>query len=82
MLCVKYVGCFVSLFYLTVLASRYSANLVDAKNFGIRKGWISGIGMGAIYLVMFGSYGLAFWYGSELVRTGEGYTAGSMITVR
>lgn len=61
---------------------RYATNLVDAKNFGIRKGWISGIGMGAIYLVMFGSYGLAFWYGSELVRTGEGYTAGSMITVR
>ena len=59
---------------------RYSKNLVDAKNFGIRKGMIVGGGMGLLFLVIFGSYALGFWYGGKLVRE-EDYTAGRMLIV-
>ena len=46
----------------------------------MRKGIASGVGMGAVFFVMFGSYALAFWYGSMLVRT-DNYSAGSMMIV-
>lgn len=47
---------------------------------GIRKGFINGIGFGATVFIMYGSYALAFWYGSSLVRAEE-YSAGQLITV-
>ena len=31
---------------------------------------MNGIGLGAVMLIMFGSYGLALWYGSVLVIDG------------
>ena len=59
---------------------RYDANLEDAKAFGIRKGLANGLGLGFIYVVFFGAYALAFWYGSKLVRDDE-YTVGDMLIV-
>ena len=59
---------------------RYDANLKDAKSFGIRKGIANGLGIGFIYIVFFGAYALAFWYGSKLVREDD-YTAGKMLIV-
>jgi ATP-binding cassette, subfamily B (MDR/TAP), member 1 len=47
---------------------------------GVRKGFINGLGFGATIFVLYGSYALAFWYGSSLVRAEE-YTAGQLITV-
>jgi len=38
---------------------------------GVRKGLVSGVGMGTVFLIMFCTYGLAFWYGSTLVFGGE-----------
>ena len=57
-----------------------------AKNFGVKKSMIGGLGTGIIYGVLFCTYGLAFWYGSRLVResleeNNDDYTAGTMITV-
>lgn len=59
---------------------RYNGNLDEAKNFGIRKAMVSGLGMGMVFFIMFSVYALAFWYGTKLVREDE-YTAGKMIIV-
>jgi len=59
---------------------RYYDNLNDAREVGMKKGYANGLGLGAVFLVMFGSYALAFWYGSTLVRE-EGYTPGNMMIV-
>ncbi len=53
---------------------------MDARDFGLKKGLVNGVTTGLIFLVMFGTYGLAFWYGSKLIVE-EGYTAGNMLTV-
>ncbi|KAJ7379512.1 ABC transporter B member 11 [Desmophyllum pertusum] len=50
---------------------RYSSHLGDARDFGIKKGFMSGLGMGFLQVVMFGSYALAFWYGAKLIIDGE-----------
>jgi len=60
---------------------RYNENLKEAKLLGIRKGLLNGVSMGLIFLIMFSSYGLAFWYGSKLVFDGE-ITPGTIMTVR
>jgi len=60
---------------------RYADNLKEARNVGIKKGFINGIGFGCVMLVLYGTYALAFWYGSGLVRSRE-YDPGTLITVR
>jgi len=61
---------------------RYTENLHAAKAFGIRKGMVSGLGLGLTFFVIFGSYALAFWYGGKLVREEpENYTIGVMLIV-
>ncbi|XP_059173798.1 ATP-dependent translocase ABCB1-like isoform X1 [Physella acuta] len=62
-------------------AKRYTVNLKDAHEFGIKKGLTIGISMGFIWLVIFGCYALGFWYGGKLVREDEHYTVGKMIVV-
>nr|CAB3219616.1 multidrug resistance protein 1A-like [Phallusia mammillata] len=49
---------------------RYSKNLEQARSVGIRKGFFAGFSLGSLMLVMFSTYGLAFWYGSTLVIGG------------
>jgi len=67
-------------FHCIVVHCRYGKNLVQAKEYGIKKGIISGAGMGFLFLVFFSTYALAFWYGGKLVRE-EGYTVGRMLIV-
>ncbi|XP_068702225.1 ATP-dependent translocase ABCB1-like [Montipora foliosa] len=50
---------------------RYASHLGEAKDFGIKKGLTSGLGMAFFQLIMFGSYALAFWYGAKLIIDGE-----------
>ena len=47
--------------YLCFPSARYSSHLGDAQTYGIKKGVMSGLGMGFFQLIMFGSYALAFW---------------------
>ena len=42
--------------------------MIEARDFGVKKGVINGSVMGFVYLVMFACYALAFWYGAKLVR--------------
>uniref|UniRef100_A0A674BHM2 ATP-binding cassette sub-family B member 5 n=1 Tax=Salmo trutta TaxID=8032 RepID=A0A674BHM2_SALTR len=45
---------------------RYENNLEDAKNFGIKKAITTNVSMGFTQFVIFGTYALAFWYGTKL----------------
>ncbi|XP_060052095.1 ATP-binding cassette sub-family B member 5 [Erinaceus europaeus] len=61
---------------------RYTQNLKDAKNVGIKKAVVSKLSLGAVYFFMNGTYGLAFWYGTSLILSGEpGYTIGTVLAV-
>ncbi|KYQ88935.1 ABC transporter B family protein [Tieghemostelium lacteum] len=46
---------------------KYTQNLGDALAVGIKKGVMNGVGIGLVFLVLFGTYSLAFWYGSKLI---------------
>ena len=60
--------------------SRYSVNLLEARDFGIKKGFVNGGSMGLIFFIMFASYALAFWYGTQLFLN-EGYSPGDILVV-
>lgn len=45
-----------------------------------QQGLASGIGIGIVVMIVFGTYGLAVWYGSRLI-IGEGYNGGQVINV-
>ncbi|XP_051009908.1 ATP-binding cassette sub-family B member 5 [Acomys russatus] len=61
---------------------RYTQNLKDAKDAGIKKAVASKLSLGAVYFFMNGAYGLAFWYGTSLIFSGEpGYTVGTILAV-
>eukprot|EP00727_Mastigamoeba_balamuthi_P008219 m51a1_g4018 putative multidrug resistance protein 1 (1740) ;mRNA; f:569158-581375 len=45
---------------------RYDAELVKTRRMGYTKGFAMGGALGFVSLIMFGTYGLAFWYGSKL----------------
>ncbi|XP_060570521.1 ATP-dependent translocase ABCB1-like isoform X2 [Ruditapes philippinarum] len=59
---------------------RYEEKLEYCKNLGIKKSYITGTGQGFPMLVMFSAYALAFWYGTEQVKSGD-MTGGTVITV-
>ena len=61
------------------LLHRYSKNLQSARKMGIYKGFINGASLGSMFLIMFSTYGLAFWYGSTLIFD-EIITVGNMLT--
>ena len=55
-------------------------NLLEARDFGIKKGFVNGGSMGLIFFIMFASYALAFWYGTQLFLN-EGYSPGDILVV-
>uniref|UniRef100_A0A4W4FZ71 ABC-type xenobiotic transporter n=1 Tax=Electrophorus electricus TaxID=8005 RepID=A0A4W4FZ71_ELEEL len=44
----------------------YETNLVDAKNFGVKKAITTNVSLGLTQFFLFGTYALAFWYGTKL----------------
>uniref|UniRef100_A0A8C4XA74 Bile salt export pump-like n=1 Tax=Erpetoichthys calabaricus TaxID=27687 RepID=A0A8C4XA74_ERPCA len=60
---------------------RYDQNLVEAQNWGIRKGAIMGLFQGYLWCIIFLCYALAFWYGSKLVIEDRELSAGGLIQV-
>ncbi|XP_038049407.1 ATP-dependent translocase ABCB1-like isoform X2 [Patiria miniata] len=50
---------------------RYSYRLTEAKSQGIKRNVAQAAGIGVVYMVMFGAYGLAFWYGTKLFLDNE-----------
>ncbi|XP_035825122.1 ATP-dependent translocase ABCB1 [Aplysia californica] len=61
-------------------AQRYLKNLTEAKDFGVKKSLVSGVGLGLAWCIMFCNWALGFWYGGMLVRHGD-YEVKDMMTV-
>ncbi|KAM6934651.1 bile salt export pump [Xenentodon cancila] len=62
-------------------AERYDRNLVEAQNWGVKKGSIIGVFQGYLWCIIFLCYALAFWYGSKLVIDTKELSPGSLIQV-
>lgn len=58
----------------------YKKFIKKAYRTDILEGLTNGFGMGSVLCIMFCSYGLAFWYGGQLI-VDKGYTGGKIITV-
>uniref|UniRef100_A0A8D0GR74 ATP-binding cassette sub-family B member 5 n=1 Tax=Sphenodon punctatus TaxID=8508 RepID=A0A8D0GR74_SPHPU len=62
--------------------NRYTSNLGEAKNVGIKKAVVSKLSLGLVYLFINACNGLAFWYGSTLILGGnDGYTIGTVLVI-
>ncbi|XP_044495138.1 ABC transporter B family member 9-like [Mangifera indica] len=59
---------------------KYNSKLEDAYATTAHQGLASGIGLGLLMLIIFGTYGLAVWYGSKLIIE-KGYSGGTVITI-
>ncbi|XP_071330134.1 bile salt export pump isoform X2 [Trachinotus anak] len=60
---------------------RYDKNLVEAQNWGVKKGAIIGMFQGYLWCIIFLFYALTFWYGSKLVIDTKELTPGSLVQV-
>uniref|UniRef100_A0A8C3PBY5 ABC-type xenobiotic transporter n=1 Tax=Chrysemys picta bellii TaxID=8478 RepID=A0A8C3PBY5_CHRPI len=62
--------------------NRYTSNLGEAKNLGIKKAIASKLSVGFLYLIINGCYGLGFWYGTTLILDeNTGYSVGTVLAV-
>lgn len=59
---------------------KYNSKLQVAYAAAAHQGLASGIGLGSLTLIVFGTYGLAVWYGSKLIIE-KGYNGGMVINV-
>ncbi|KAL0542708.1 hypothetical protein IC582_017782 [Cucumis melo] len=59
---------------------KYNEKLKIAYKSTVQQGLASGLGLGLILLIVFGTYGLAVWYGSKLIIQ-KGYNGGQVINV-
>ncbi|RXN18488.1 multidrug resistance 1-like protein [Labeo rohita] len=61
---------------------KYEKNLVEAKNFGVKKAITTNVSMGLTQFIIFATYALAFWYGTKLsVDEPQNYSIGKVLTV-
>ncbi|CAG2103942.1 unnamed protein product [Medioppia subpectinata] len=65
---------------------RYDKNLEPAKKSGVRRTLFTGLGLGMMWLCIYCSYGLAFWYGVKLIvrsveENNHKYEASTMLIV-
>lgn len=50
---------------------RYEEGLEESKIAGKKRGAVSSFGMGLMWLIIYASYALAFWYGTKLILQGR-----------
>ncbi|GAV06617.1 hypothetical protein RvY_16576 [Ramazzottius varieornatus] len=50
---------------------RYDRELEASEKLGIKKAFVMGTGMGLVFMILYATYALAFWYGSTLLLKGE-----------
>lgn len=60
---------------------RYDANLETARSVGVKKSITTDISLGVSQFLIFGSYALAFWYGTKLTADEENYDIGHVLIV-
>ncbi|XP_014458531.1 ATP-dependent translocase ABCB1 isoform X1 [Alligator mississippiensis] len=62
--------------------ARYDANLENARSVGVKKSITTNTSLGLSQFLIFGSYALAFWYGTKLtVEERENYDIGRVLIV-
>jgi ATP-binding cassette subfamily B (MDR/TAP) protein 1 len=68
--------------------SKYNKMVEQAMQVGFVKGRLAGTVIGVVFMIMFFSYGLSFWYGAKLIADGatnptknKPYQGGDIITV-
>lgn len=62
-------------------AFRYDANLEMARSVGVKKSITTNTSLGVSQFLIFGSYALAFWYGTKLTAEEENYDIGRVLIV-
>uniref|UniRef100_A0AAY5K3J9 ATP-binding cassette, sub-family B (MDR/TAP), member 11a n=1 Tax=Esox lucius TaxID=8010 RepID=A0AAY5K3J9_ESOLU len=62
-------------------AERYDKNLIEAQNWGVKKGTVIGVFQGFLWCIIFLCYALAFWYGSKLVIETNELSPGTLVQV-
>ncbi|XP_061995041.1 ABC transporter B family member 21-like isoform X2 [Rosa rugosa] len=60
--------------------SNYNNSLNKAYKSGVQEGWTSGLGSGALRLIVFCTYALAVWFGGIMILE-KGYKGGDVMTV-
>ncbi|NXG72368.1 MDR1 protein, partial [Baryphthengus martii] len=61
--------------------AKYDANLEMARSVGVKKSITTNISLGVSQFLIFGSYALAFWYGTKLTAEEENYDIGRVLIV-
>ncbi|NXM26526.1 MDR1 protein, partial [Oxyruncus cristatus] len=61
--------------------AKYNANLETAKRVGVKKSITTNTSLGVSQFLIFGSYALAFWYGTKLTAEDEHYDIGRVLIV-
>ncbi|XP_008944124.1 PREDICTED: multidrug resistance protein 1-like [Merops nubicus] len=61
--------------------SKYDANLEMARSVGVKKAITTNISLGVSQFIIFGSYALAFWYGTKLTAEEKNYDIGRVLIV-
>ncbi len=59
---------------------RYNENLTGAEDAGKKKGLAAGLCISFVWIVIFGAFALAFWYGNKLSRE-DGLSGGTILMV-
>ena len=60
--------------------SSYKKFLADAYQSGVHEGFVGGMGLGVVMLVMFCGYALSVWFGAKMIME-KGYSAGAVVNV-
>ncbi|XP_075273573.1 ATP-binding cassette sub-family B member 5 [Opisthocomus hoazin] len=61
--------------------AKYDANLEMARSVGVKKSITTNTSLGVSQFLIFGSYALAFWYGTKLTAEDENYDIGRVLIV-
>ncbi|NXK27152.1 MDR1 protein, partial [Arenaria interpres] len=61
--------------------AKYDANLEMARSVGVKKCITTNTSLGVSQFLIFGSYALAFWYGTKLTAEEENYDIGRVLIV-
>ncbi|KAK7337590.1 hypothetical protein VNO77_18172 [Canavalia gladiata] len=60
--------------------SSYKKFLADAYKSGVHEGFVAGMGLGTVMLVIFCGYALAVWFGAKMIME-KGYAGGTVVNV-
>ncbi|OCT75761.1 ATP-binding cassette sub-family B member 5 isoform X2 [Xenopus laevis] len=60
---------------------RYTVNLREAKDIGIKKSIASQFSLGLVNGAFYVTYGVGFWYGTTLILEDDAYTIGAVMAV-